>query len=91
MPYKLRYRLAWDHELCRKVLGCFLRTVFAFERARGREQGVPDGQCGALTVIQRFGSALNLNIHFHAIIPQGVFAEASDGEIYFEPGPPPSR
>ncbi|MEO2167124.1 MAG: transposase, partial [bacterium] len=36
-------------------------------------------------------SALNLNIHFHAIIPQGVFAEASDGEIYFEPGPPPSR
>jgi hypothetical protein len=25
-------------------------------------------------VIQRFGGALNLSIHFHALVPDGVFA-----------------
>jgi len=25
-------------------------------------------------VIQRFGGALNLNVHFHALVPDGVFA-----------------
>jgi len=27
----------------------------------------PRGQTGAVTLIQRFGSALNLNIHFHML------------------------
>jgi Putative transposase len=25
------------------------------------------GECGAVTLIQRFGSALNLNVHFHTL------------------------
>ncbi|MGK0261234.1 MAG: hypothetical protein ACI96M_004693, partial [Candidatus Azotimanducaceae bacterium] len=28
---------------------------------------------GAITFIQRFGSALNLNVHLHMLIPDGVF------------------
>jgi hypothetical protein len=30
-------------------------------------------QCGAITLIQRFGSVLNFNIHFHMIVPDGVY------------------
>ena len=30
-------------------------------------------QTGAVTLIQRFGSALNLNIHFHMLILDGVY------------------
>ncbi len=30
-------------------------------------------QCGAITLIQRFGSALNSNLHFHMLIPDGVY------------------
>ena len=32
----------------------------------------PMAQTGAVTLIQRFGSALNLNIHFHMLYLDGV-------------------
>jgi len=32
-----------------------------------------DAQTGAVTLIQRFGSALNLNIHFHILFLDGVY------------------
>jgi len=31
------------------------------------------GATGAVTLIQRFGSALNLNIHFHILFLDGVY------------------
>jgi hypothetical protein len=58
LPYRLRYRLAYDHRLCRAVLAVFVRALLAFERRRAREQGI-DGRGGAVTAIQRCGSALN--------------------------------
>jgi ribosomal protein S27E len=61
LPYRLRYQLAWDHELCRAVVGVFVRSVLGFLRARARLDGVTDGRGGAVAVIQRFGGALNLN------------------------------
>jgi len=30
------------------------------------------GHTGAVTLIQRFGSALNLNVHFHLVFVDGV-------------------
>ncbi len=36
-----------------------------------------------LTLIQRFGSALNLNIHFHVLFLDGVYAEYPDGSLRF--------
>jgi hypothetical protein len=34
---------------------------------------------GAVTLIQRFGSALNLNIHFHMLFLDGVYLSAQGG------------
>ena len=36
-------------------------------------------QTGAVTLIQRFGSALNLNIHFHMLYLDGVYTEDNYG------------
>ncbi len=36
-------------------------------------------QAGAVTLIQRFGSALNLNVHFHMLFLDGVYVERPDG------------
>jgi len=58
LPWARRFLLARDHELCRGVLGVFLETVFEWYRAR---LGLPDGQTGAIAVIQRFSSSLALN------------------------------
>lgn len=38
---------------------------------------------GAVTLIQRFGSALNLNIHFHMLFIDGVYIEHPDGALLF--------
>jgi hypothetical protein len=39
--------------------------------------------------VQRFGSSLNLNVHFHAIVMDGVYAEQPDGNLLFHPLPAP--
>ena len=60
LPYRLRYLLAWDHALCRAVLAIYARALLSFLRRRARRQGIANGRSGAVTAIQRFGSAVNL-------------------------------
>lgn len=87
LPPRLRYVLAWDHALCRRVVAVYVRAIAGWLRRRARTAGVALGRCGAVTVIQRFGSALNLNVHMHALVLDGVFAD-SDGELSFHRTPP---
>ena len=85
LPYALRYRLAYDARLVTDVLGIFTRTVFASLIRRAREFGaMRKAQCGAVTFIQRFGSALNANLHLHAIIIDGIYAADDDGRPQFQ-------
>jgi len=48
-------------------------AVLSALRRRARRQGVADGRSGAVVCVQRFGGALNLNVHFHALVLDGVF------------------
>jgi hypothetical protein len=58
--------------------------MFLIKRAR---MTVKSGaQSGAVTLIQRFGSALNLNPHFHMLYLNGVY----DAKGYFWPVKPPT-
>jgi hypothetical protein len=90
VPHRVRYLLAWDHTLCRAVLAVFIRAILAFYRRRARRRGMPGGRGGTVTAIQRFGSAVNLNVHYHTLALDGVFAEAADGHLRFHPAAPPS-
>jgi hypothetical protein len=89
-PYWLRYHLAYDHARCTAVLKIFVRAVLGFYRRRARERGVLAGRSGSVTFVQRFGSAANLNLHAHAIVLDGVFTEALNGELLFHRADPPS-
>ena len=40
-------------------------------------------------MIQRFGGGLNLNVHFHTLVLDGVYAQ-SGGALVFHGAPPPS-
>jgi hypothetical protein len=74
LPFFLRYRLAYDAGLTREILGIFIRALFASLRRRARRRRpLPSPQCGAVTFIQRFGDALNLNVHFHTLVLDGVY------------------
>ena len=41
-------------------------------------------------MIQRFGGGLNLNVHFHTLVLDGVFTDDEDGALHFRPLPPPT-
>jgi len=85
VPFWLRWRMAFDHDCTKAVLRIFLRAVFASYRQRAKRAGLAEGRTGAVTVVQRFGSALNLNVHFHSLAPDGVWVEGDDGELTFHP------
>jgi hypothetical protein len=64
LPFKLRYRMAYDSKLMGEILNIFVRTVFGELRRRAREAfGLKRTQCGAVTFVQRFNSALGLKKH----------------------------
>ena len=42
-----------------------------------------EADSGAVTLIQRFGSAANLNIHLHCLVLDGVYRRGIDGEPAF--------
>lgn len=90
LPWGLRYRLGYDASLARKVLGVFVWCVFVSLRRRARKQwAIPRAQCGSVTFVQRFGDALNLNVHFHSLVLDGVYARTNDGHLRFHALPPP--
>ena len=91
MPKRLRFVLAWRPKLISLALNLFLRALFSWQRRCAKRQGVPSPQCGAVTCIQRFGSALNLNLHFHTLVPDGVFFEDANGAMQFHALAPPTR
>lgn len=73
-PYELRFLLAQQPALMGKVLGIVYRTL-ATHLTKKAGFTKRSAQTGAVTLIQRFGSALNLNIHFHMLFLDGVYAE----------------
>ena len=92
LPFALRYRLAYDARLVRDVLHIFVQVVSASLRRRARNhRGVGKAQCGAVTFVQRFGGALNLNVHFHTLVLDGVYAADERRRIRFYRLPPPEN
>ena len=68
LPIPLRVLLAAQPELVTPVLQVVQRVV---TRHLLRQAGLKadEGHGGAVTLIQRFGSAANLNIHLHCLVP----------------------
>src|SRR5262249_39761777 len=58
------------------VLGVFARAVLGWYRRRARRAGIADGRSGTVTVVQRFGSGLGLNVPFHVLRLDGCSPRA---------------
>jgi ribosomal protein S27E len=82
VPYPLRFVFASRPEVMGRVLGIVYRCIAThlINKAGFSRKTV---QTGAVTLIQRFGSALNLNIHFHMLFLDGVYVERPDGSLRF--------
>jgi hypothetical protein len=89
-PMRLRFLLARDSALLSEVLGVFVRCLFSFQRRTARRLGVRAPAAGAVALVQRFGSSLQVTPHFHVLAPEGVFEEAGgDASLRLRVLPPP--
>ena len=82
LPIPLRVLLAAQPELVTPVLQVVQRVV---ERhlLDHQEPKSDEGQGGAVTLIQRFGSIANLNIHLHCLVLDGVYRCGADAKPAF--------
>jgi len=71
-PFPLRFLFAAHPHAMGKVLRIIYRAISTHLLHKAGLQ-LNDGATGAVTLIQRFGSALNLNIHFHILFLDGVY------------------
>ena len=78
LPIPLRVLLAAQPELVTSVLQVVQRLVtrHLLDRAGLKAD---EGRGGAVTLIQRFGSAANLNIHLHCLVLDGAYRCDADG------------
>ncbi len=72
LPMALRFLLATNPAVLSQVLGVVYRTISGHLLAKAALTR-NTGNTGAATLIQGFGSALNLNVHFHMIFVDGVY------------------
>jgi hypothetical protein len=78
VPKALRLRLARDPGWTTWVGNLAVRAIGAWQRRSARQRGIRAPRTGAITFVQRFGGLVNLNGHFHLLVPDGVFVDADD-------------
>jgi Putative transposase/Transposase zinc-binding domain len=91
VPVPLRYWMAASQELTAQ-LHTIIRTTIGQYKAVTRDCERANIQPGSVTFIQRFGSAINLNLHFHCVFLEGVYLDrtAQGLKPRFLKGEPPS-
>src|SRR5277367_2691851 len=84
----MRFLLATNSQALTLVLGEVYRTI---SRHLIGKAGLTrtTGATGAVTLVQRFGSALNLNVHFHMVFLDGAYQTAGADAPLFHPVPAP--
>ena len=81
--FPLRYLFAAHPQAMGKVLGIVYRTISAHLNQKAGYL-LKDGATGGVTLIQRFGSALNVNIHFHILFLDGIYVCRDDRPLRFQ-------
>ncbi len=71
-PFRLRYLMAYDPHIQSRVLEVTTRAIGGYYKQKAKRLGIKSPQMGAVIVIQRFGSSVNLNPHFHMLFMDGV-------------------
>jgi len=82
-PIPLRILFAAHPELLSpllQIIHCVIATFLI------KQSGLKRGQAhtGVVTLIQRFGSAANLNIHLHCLVLDGVYCSSAGAPLFHE-------
>lgn len=81
VPFALRCLLSSEPQVLGRALGVVARAISSFLiKKTGFTHKT--AKTGAVTLIQRFGSALNLNVHFHMLFLDGVYEITDSADRY---------
>jgi Putative transposase/Transposase zinc-binding domain len=80
VPIPLRYWMAASQDLTAQVHTIIRTTIGQYYVNQAVTHSVPRDkvQPGSVTFLQRFGSALNVNLHFHCVFMEGVYLDRTD-------------
>jgi ribosomal protein S27E len=87
VPKPLRLVVARDPTWTSWIGGLVVRAIGAWQRRVARGRGIREPLTGAVTFVQRFGGLVNLYVHFHLVVPDGIFVlEGDDLPVRDAPG-----
>jgi hypothetical protein len=100
-PFELRLLLAKNAAALSAVGRIFVREIWRWQREQFRASFVsgpstetsrpPVVRGGAVCFPQRFGGSLNLNVHYHVAVPDGVFGRREGEGVMFHQLAMPNR
>jgi hypothetical protein len=73
VPFELRLLLARNHRALSAVGRIFVCEVLRAQRQRATALLIANSRGPAICFPQRFGGSLNLNVHYHVAVADGVF------------------
>ena len=82
-PIPLRFLFAAHPQLLTPVLQIIHRVITRFLLKQAGLKG-DEAHTGAVTLIQRFGSAANLNIHLHCLVLDGFYRSSEGTPVFHE-------
>jgi hypothetical protein len=101
VPFELRLLLAKNAAALSAVGRIFVREIWRWQREQFRASFLsgpstetsrpPTVRGGAVCFPQRFGGSLNLNVHYHVAVPDGVFGRRKGEGVVFHQLAMPNR
>ena len=74
VPYQLRFLFASQPAIMGKALGIIYRAIATHINNKAGHTKTT-AHTGAVTLIQRFCGAINLNVHFHMLFLDGAYVD----------------
>ena len=91
LPFPLRYIASTNKEIQRKIHSIVVTEIHNYYTKKAKRLGIKKSKTGSITFIQRWGTALNLNPHFHLLATDGVFFLNGYDKLSFRNIPEPSH
>ena len=86
-PFPIRFLLLRSPKLQSQILGICLRAINSLIQKKTKQKV----QCGAVTLLQRFGGSLNANLHFHILVLEGGYCDLEKGLEFKYMDPPKDK
>ena len=83
VPYPLRAWINYNHKLMADIHKIIIKSIRELYNQIAGEHHIKNPLFGAITFVQRFGSAANLNTHFHILALDGCYIEQKNESYVF--------